>query len=54
MSNFLILSTKGEFHNLKDTVLKYRMTFKTESQSKMLDHFKRRMRLGIGLLGVRY
>jgi glycosyltransferase involved in cell wall biosynthesis len=38
---FLILSTKGEFHNLKDTVLKYRMTFKTESQSKMLDHFKK-------------
>jgi len=38
---FLILSTKGEFHNLEDTVLKYRMTFKTESQSKMLDHFKK-------------
>ena len=38
---FLILSTKGEFHNLKDTVLKYRMTFKTESQAKMLDHFKK-------------
>ena len=38
---FLILSTKGEFHNLGDTVLKYRMTFKTESQSKMLDHFKK-------------
>ena len=38
---FLILSTKGEFHNLKDSVLKYRMTFKTESQSKMLDHFKK-------------
>lgn len=38
---FLILSTKGEFHNLKDTVLKYRMTFKTQSQSKMLDHFKK-------------
>ncbi len=38
---FLILSTKGEFHNLKDTVLKYRMTFKTESQSKMLDHFRK-------------
>ena len=38
---FLILSTKGEFHNPKDTVLKYRMTFKTESQSKMLDHFKK-------------
>ena len=38
---FLILSTKGEFYNLEDTVLKYRMTFKTESQSKMLDHFKK-------------
>ena len=38
---FLILSTKGEFFNLKDTVLKYRMTFKTESQSKMIDHFKK-------------
>ena len=38
---FLILSTKGEFHNLEDTVLKYRMTFKTESQAKMLDHFKK-------------
>ena len=38
---FLILSTKGEFHNLEDTVLKYRMTFKTESQSKMIDHFRK-------------
>jgi len=38
---FLILSTRGEFHNLADSVLKYRMTFKTESQSKMLDHFKK-------------
>lgn len=38
---FLILSTKGEFANLEDTVLKYRVTFKTESQSKMLDHFKK-------------
>ena len=38
---FLILSTRGEFHNLVDSVLKYRMTFKTESQSKMLDHFKK-------------
>ncbi|KKP56874.1 MAG: Glycosyl transferase family 2, partial [candidate division WS6 bacterium GW2011_GWF2_33_92] len=38
---FLILSTKGEFANLSDTVLKYRMTFKTESQSKMIEHFKK-------------
>jgi len=37
---FLILSTKGEFANLSDTVLKYRMTFQTESQSKMVEHFK--------------
>ena len=37
---FLILSTKGEFANLPDTVLKYRMTFQTESQSKMVEHFK--------------
>jgi glycosyltransferase involved in cell wall biosynthesis len=38
---FLILSTKGEFHNIEDTVLKYRVTFKTESQAKMVDHFKK-------------
>ena len=38
---FLILSTKGEFYNLGETVLKYRMTFKTESQSKMIDHFRK-------------
>ncbi|MCK9415096.1 MAG: glycosyltransferase [Candidatus Dojkabacteria bacterium] len=38
---FLILSTKGEFHNIKDTVLKYRVTFQTESQAKMVDHFKK-------------
>lgn len=38
---FLTLSTKGEFANLKDTVLKYRITFETESQSKMVDHFKK-------------
>jgi glycosyltransferase involved in cell wall biosynthesis len=38
---FLILSTKGKFANLPDTVLKYRMTFDTESQSKMVDHFKK-------------
>ena len=37
---FLILSTKGEFANLPDTVLKYKMTFQTESQSKMVEHFK--------------
>ena len=38
---FFLLSQKGEFHNLEDTVLKYRMTFDTQSQSKMLDHFKK-------------
>lgn len=38
---FFLLSTKGEYHNLPDTVLKYRMTFSTESQSKMVDHFKK-------------
>lgn len=38
---FLTLSTKGDFANLPDTVLKYRMTFKTESQAKMVDHFKK-------------
>lgn len=36
---FFLLSTKGEFHNLPDTVLKYRMTFNTQSQSKMVEHF---------------
>ncbi len=38
---FFLLSKKGEFHNIEDTVLKYRMTFNTQSQSNMLDHFKK-------------
>jgi glycosyltransferase involved in cell wall biosynthesis len=38
---FFLLSQKGEFHNIEDTVLKYRMTFNTQSQSNMLDHFKK-------------
>ncbi len=38
---FFLLSKIGTFHNLPDTVLKYRMTFNTESQSKMVDHFKK-------------
>lgn len=38
---FFLLSQKGTYHNLPDTVLKYRMTFNTESQSKMVDHFKK-------------
>jgi glycosyltransferase involved in cell wall biosynthesis len=38
---FFLLSTKGKFANLSTTVLKYRMTFSTESQSNMVDHFKK-------------
>jgi hypothetical protein len=38
---FFLLSKQGDFHNMPDTVLKYRMTFDTQSQSKMLDHFKK-------------
>ncbi len=38
---FLILSTKGEFANISEKVLKYRMTFDTQSQSKMVDHFRK-------------
>lgn len=38
---FFLLSRKGEFHNIEDTVLKYRMTFTTQSQSNMVDHFKK-------------
>jgi hypothetical protein len=38
---FFLLSKEGEFHNIEDTVLKYRVTFKTESQSTMVDHFKK-------------
>ncbi len=38
---FFLLSKEGEFHNIEDTVLKYRMTFDTQSQSKMLEHFKK-------------
>lgn len=38
---FFMLSTKGEFHNLSDKVLKYRITFNTESQTKMVEHFKK-------------
>ena len=38
---FFKLSTKGKFANIPDKVLKYRMTFSTESQAKMVDHFKR-------------
>jgi len=38
---FFLLSKEGEFHNIGDTVLKYRMTFNTQSQSNMLDHFKK-------------
>lgn len=38
---FFLLSKEGDFNNLPDTVLKYRMTFNTESQSKMVDHFRK-------------
>ena len=36
---FFLLSQVGEFHNIKDTVLKYRMTFNTQSQHNMVEHF---------------
>lgn len=38
---FFLLSKEGLFANLPDTVLKYRMTFSTESQAKMVDHFRK-------------
>ncbi len=38
---FFLLSKQGAFHNISDTVIKYRMTFDTQSQSKMVDHFKK-------------
>lgn len=37
---FFLLSQKGLFANLSDTVIKYRVSFDTESQSKMVEHFK--------------
>lgn len=36
-----LLSQVGEFANLPDTVLKYRVTFETESQAKMIEHFNK-------------
>ena len=38
---FFRLSTKGKFANLPNKVIRYRMTYNTESQAKMVDHFKR-------------
>lgn len=38
---FFLLSKKGTFHNVSDTVIKYRMTFNTQSQSNMVEHFKK-------------
>lgn len=38
---FFLLSKGGEFHNIPDTVIKYRMTFNTQSQSNMVEHFKK-------------
>ncbi|MDD4382523.1 MAG: hypothetical protein PHE21_04275, partial [Candidatus Dojkabacteria bacterium] len=38
---FFLLSKKGTFYNVSDTVIKYRMTFNTQSQSNMVEHFKK-------------
>ena len=38
---FFILSQAGRFANLDDKVLKYRVTFNTESQSDIVGHFKK-------------
>ncbi len=38
---FFLLSKVGRFANLTDTVLKYRMTYNTQSQSKMIEHFNK-------------
>ncbi|MDD4382070.1 MAG: glycosyltransferase [Candidatus Dojkabacteria bacterium] len=38
---FFLLSKKGQFHNISDTVIKYRMTFNTQSQSNMVQHFRK-------------
>lgn len=38
---FFLLSKEGKFHNISDTVIKYRMTFNTQSQSNMVEHFKK-------------
>jgi len=38
---FFKMSTRGKFANVNEKVLKYRVTFNTESQAKMVDHFKR-------------
>ena len=38
---FFLLSKLGTFANLPDTVLKYRLSFNTQSQSNMLEHFKK-------------
>lgn len=38
---FFLLSKLGTFANLSDTVLQYRLSFNTESQSNMVEHFKK-------------
>ena len=38
---FFKMSTRGKFANVNEKVLKYRVTFNTESQAKMVDHFWR-------------
>ena len=38
---FFLLSKLGTFANVPDTVLKYRLSFNTQSQSNMLEHFKK-------------
>jgi glycosyltransferase involved in cell wall biosynthesis len=38
---FFKMSTRGKFANVEEKVLKYRVTFNTESQAKMVDHFWR-------------
>jgi glycosyltransferase involved in cell wall biosynthesis len=36
-----LLSKQGKFANLNEKVIKYRVTFDTQSQKDMLDHFKK-------------
>lgn len=38
---FFILSQVGKFANLPDKVIKYRLTFDTQSQSDLVGHFKK-------------
>ncbi len=38
---WFLLAGKGKFTNIDEKVLKYRVTFKSESLSKMVEHFKK-------------